>query len=127
MQFRNQIGFCLLPLLLAAGCSTTVTNLTPRQQPRNETGFYPVEMIWNSNLQAIRKETLKPTVEVGDTGYPMKPTPMLGNRWETLVPVPAGKNSVAYRFRVDYEYNSIPVPRPDSVTSPVYELKITDK
>jgi hypothetical protein len=115
----------LLPALLA-GC-TSITNLTPRQQARNAAGFYPVEMVWDSNRQAIRKETLKPTVLVGEEAYPMRPALMLKKRWETLIPVPASSNYVNYRIKVDFEYNDIPVPRPDSRLSPPYQLEIKDK
>ena len=49
------------------------------------------------------------------------------NRWETLVPVPATTNVVYYKFKFDYQYNSIPHRRPDSKLSSEFRLTILDK
>jgi hypothetical protein len=60
--------------------------------------------------------------------FPMRPVPIVQNRWEGLVPVPAGENSVTYRFKFDFLYNSFGKnPQPDSSWSPVYSLKILDQ
>ena len=116
----------LLPLLLA-GCATTITNLTPSQQPRNATGLYPVEAAWESRQQSIRPDSFKPSVMVGLESYPMRKTRLMKNRWETLVPVPPNKNAINYRFKFDFEYNAIPQPRPNSKLSREYRLEILDK
>ena len=115
----------LLVPLLFVGCST-ITNLTPSQQPRNSTGLYPVEVKWDSRQQSIRQQSLEPSVMIGHESYSMRKTPLMKNRWETLIPVPADKNEVNYRFKFDYEYNAIPQPRPDSRLSPEYKLRIVD-
>lgn len=115
----------IFPLLLA-GCST-ITNLTPKKQDRNASGLYPVEMAWKSREQAIRKQTIAPQVVVGMETYPMKPTLLVKDRWETLVPIPDGETSVQYRFKVNYEYNAIPAPRKNSKLSPEYKLQVTEK
>ncbi len=115
----------LLTPLLFTGCST-ITNLTPSQQPRNATGLYPVEVAWDSRQQSIRPDSIKPSVMVGLENYPMRKTPLMKNRWETLVPIPAGKNIINYRFKFDYDYNAIPQPRPDSRLSPEHKLQILD-
>lgn len=119
----------LLPLLalstLFAGCtSTTITNLTPSRYPKNPNGLYPFHVEWRSNQQSLRKESLKPYVVIGMESYPMQPTPLLKNRWETLIPVPSDKPVVNYRFKFDYEYKSIPVRRPNSKLSQPYQLQI---
>jgi hypothetical protein len=126
MKLIKKFILLLLTPLLFTGCST-VTNLTPSQQPRNATGLYPVEAKWDSRQQSIRPQSIKPSVMVGLQSYPMQKTPLIKNRWETLVPVPADKNSITYRFKFDYEYNAIPQPRPDSRLSREYELQIVDK
>ncbi len=125
MQMIKKFFFVFTPLLLA-GCST-ITNLTPAKQERNTTGLYPIEMAWHSREQAIRQKSMNPQVMIGLDSYEMKPTPLVKNRWETLVPVPAGKNTLHYRFKVDYEYNAIPEPRKNSKMSPEYELQIGGK
>ena len=116
----------LLTPLLFAGCST-ITNLTPGHQPRNTTGLYPVEVKWDSRQQTIRPQSIKPSVMVGLENYSMRKTQKMSNRWETLVPIPADKSVINYRFKFDFEYNAIPQPRPDSILSREYQMEIGDK
>ena len=120
-------GFLLLGLLICGCKSTTVTNLTPSQMIRNPSGLYPFEMAWESKQQSLRKNSLTPQVIIGTETYPMKPTAIVSNRWETLIPVPPDQKLVYYRFKIDYEYNSIPQPRANSKLSSPYRLEITDK
>ena len=124
---RNRLAALLFLPLLLTGCTSTVTNLTPGRQPRNDAGLYPVEIIWETQQKSVRHDTVKPQVQVGLNFYPMQRTPQLRNRWETLIPVPAGTNYVNYRVRVDFDYDAIPVPRPDSKLSNLYQLNVVDK
>jgi hypothetical protein len=57
----------------------------------------------------------------------MQRTALVSNRWEALVPAPADRRFVSYRFKFDYEYHSIPRPRRDSRLSPPYQLEIVDQ
>lgn len=116
----------LLPLLLT-GCATTFSNLTPKVQPRNANHLYPVEVAFTSRQQSLRWETIQPFVNVGTEFYPMRPTLLMTNRWEALVPVPAGQNAVQYRYKFDFKYNAVgQPPQSDSAVSPQYTLRITD-
>jgi hypothetical protein len=120
--------FSLLALgFLLSGCSTTVTNLTPSQLPRNAKGLYTFEAALDSREQTLRKETIKPYVLIGLESYPMQPVPLIKNRWETVVPIAADKKYINYRYKFDYEYNSIPKRAQGSKLSTPYHLEITDK
>jgi hypothetical protein len=114
----------LLPLVLA-GCATTFTNLTPLHQPRNADNFYSIEVAFNSRRQSLRWESINPQVVVGTDFYPMRPTPLMKNRWEALVPVPADRDILHYQYKFDFKYNALGEPKPDSALSPVYTLRIT--
>lgn len=117
----------LLPLLLLTACSTPgkFTRLTPTQQPRNPDNMYPVEVVFNSSQQSLRWESIKSYVMVDGQAYPLRRVPLVRNRWEGLVPVPPTKNSVTYRFKFDYLYNSFgKQPQPDVSVSPAYKLTI---
>jgi hypothetical protein len=113
----------LLPLLLA-GCATSLTNLTPLKQVRNANNLYPVEVAFDSNQQALRWDSARAQILVGDAGYPMRPTLLMTNRWEGLVPVPPELNSVKYRYKLDYECNSFGKPKSASSLSKEYTLQI---
>ena len=116
---------CLLSASLLVGCvQTTITNLTPHRMPRNNTGFYPGEMIWESNQTALRRETVKPVVLVGTNAYPMKRTQLLTNRWETLVPIGMKANELRYRIKVNWQFTAIPVPQANSQLSREFLLRV---
>jgi hypothetical protein len=121
--------FPLLPVLLVAGCTSTATftHMTPSRQPRNADNQYPVEVAFNSQQQSIRWDSLQPHVLVNGESYPLRPVPVVKNRWEGLIPVPPTANAVTYRFKFDYLYNAFGKnPQPDSSWSPTYSLKVLD-
>lgn len=115
----------LLPILLT-GCASTFTNLTPTRQARNADNTYPVEVQLNSRQQTLRWHTIKPYVQIGNDLLPMRPTPLMKNRWEGLVPVPTDSSKLVYRYRFDYEYDAFGPAKTDSAISPTYELKVLD-
>ena len=120
--------FASLLALIVAGCaSSRVTNLTTTRALRNPTGMYPVEFAWDSNQQTIIPSSIKPVAMVGFEQYPMRPSLGISNRWETVIPVPADKNSVVYQFKVEYEYRTFGKPAKSSRLSPSYRLEIIDK
>lgn len=114
-------------MLLFTGCSTTITNLTPSQMPRNPQGLYPFEVAMDTTQASIKEDTIQPYVMIGLEKYPMEATPMLNNRWEALVPIPASTNNVYYWYKFDYLYDSIPKPAESSRKSKTYQLQILDQ
>ncbi len=123
---KKVLPLWLLTLLLA-GCSSTITNLTPGHQARNPTGLYHFGAAFDTSQQSLQQKTLKAYVVMGFDMYPMQQTPLVKNRWETVAPVPASQDIVLYRFKFEYEYLSIPQRKADSKLSPTYQLKIQEK
>ena len=117
----------ILALPLLVGCTATFTNLTPQQQSRNANNMYPVEVALASRQQTMRWDSIRPQIVVGDQFYSMRPTLMMTNRWEGMVPVAPGANVVHYRYKFDYNYNALGSPRSDSALSPEYTLRILEK
>ena len=122
-----RIGILAIAALFATGCSTTITNLTPSQLPRNANNHYPFEVSFDTTQKTVRENTIQPYVLIGTQLYPMQPTPMLKSRWEAQVPVPASTNYVYYRYKFDYQFDRIPTPGESSRLSPTYQLEIVDK
>ena len=113
----------MVPLLLA-GCAT-FTNLTPQRQVRNANNLYPVEVAFNTRQQSLRWDSIQPFVNVGPDFFPMRPTLLMNNRWEGLVPVPPGTNTIRYRYKFDFKYNVVgDQPQSDSAISPEYTLRV---
>ena len=119
----------LLPVLLLAGCTTgKFTRLTPGEQVRNANNLYPVEAAFDSRQQSLRWDSIKAYVVVNGQPLPLRPVPLVKNRWEGLVPVPAGASMVNYRFKFDYLYNNFgTAPQPSSAMSKTYTLKVVNQ
>jgi hypothetical protein len=117
----------LLLTLVMSGCTTTsITNLSPRQLPRNANGLYLFEVALDTTQQTLRQETIQPYVLVGIQAYPMESALMLKNRWEALVPIPATNKFVNYRYKFDYGYNRFGPRGTNSKLSPQYQLEIKE-
>lgn len=116
----------LLALGLTGCTSSTIVNLTPSQQPRNDTGLYLMEAEWHSNQRSINYDTLTPKVVVGTNEYNMRQTQLLTNRWEALVPVPKDEKYLNYHYKFDFKFTTVPAKLNDSKVSPPYQLKIVE-
>jgi hypothetical protein len=125
-MLKRVLPILLAPLLLA-GCATTFTNLTPQHQTRTTNNVYTVEVALTSRQQTMRWDSIEPKIMVGANYYPMQPTSLMTNRWEGLLPVPAGVNQVHYRYKFDFKYNAMGPPRSDSALSPEYTLRILEQ
>jgi len=121
----------ILPALTVAvlltGCTGTFTNLSATHQPRNANNLYPVGVAFQSRQQTLRWDSIKPYVLVGKETYPLTKTPIAENRWEGLVPVPAGTKEIEYRYKFDFNYNAFGPAQADSCVSPVYKLRLLDQ
>ncbi len=124
---KRFLPFLSLPLLFLAGCTSVFTNLTPQTQVRNTNNLYTVEVSMTSRQQTLRWESIKPQILVGTEMYQMRPTLMMSNRWEGLIPVSPGTNLVHYQYKFDFLDNGFGQARPDSALSPQYSLRILDK
>ena len=124
----KRLSSVLLLAMLMAGCATTtITNLTPQEEFRNANGLYPVDAALASQQQTLRWNSVRPQVVVESEFYPMRPTPLMTNRWETLIPVSPDKSVIYYRFKFEFDYNDFGSPgRTDSKMSQVYRLHILD-
>jgi hypothetical protein len=113
--------------LLLAGCASQLTNLTPQQQRRNANNLYPVEVSFDTRQETVRWQSIRPQIVVGSEVYPMRPTLLMTNRWEGLVPVPRGTSQVRYHYKFDFEYNKMGKPGADTALSREYILHILEQ
>lgn len=126
-MLKRSLPFLSLPLLLLAGCTSVFTNLTPQTQVRNTNNLYTVECAMASRQQSLRWDSIKPQILVGSEVYTMRPTHLMTNRWEGLIPVSPGTNLTHYRYKFDFQYNAMGGARADSALSPEYSLRVLDK
>jgi hypothetical protein len=124
-MWKKTLPLLVLPLL--AGCAAQFTNLSPSVQSRTPNNLYPVEVALNSHQQTLRWDSIKPQVVVDGQSYQMKPTPSMTNRWEGMVPAPAGANVVHYHYRFDYDVTDFGKITPNSAMSPEFNLRIVEQ
>jgi uncharacterized protein YceK len=123
MSKISKLFFLLLLPAVLAGCSSIV-NLTPTQYPRSASGYYRVEAMWQSKKAVIEPGSFSPLVVVDLEKYPMKPVPLVQNRWEAFIPVPPDKSSVYYHYKFDFMDYAFGKPKGDSLMSAPYQLTI---
>jgi len=118
----------LLPaLLLLAGCASVGTNLSAQRQLRNANNLYPVEVLFDSQQQSLKWDSVKAYAIVGKETYEMRKTHLMNNRWEALIPIPANVNSVTYHYKFEYLYNDFGGPSKGSASTKTYTLQIVDQ
>jgi hypothetical protein len=125
-MLKKSLPVLSLSLLLLAGCATQLTNLTPLQQLRDTNNLYRVEVAFDTRQQTVRWQSIQPKIVVGKESYDMHTTPFMTNRWEGLIPVPPGINSVRYHYRLDFKYNRMGEPGNDNAISQEYTLRILE-
>ena len=124
-MLKKTVPVLLLSLVLA-GCTARVTNLSALHQQRNPNNLYPVEVGFDTRQQTVRWQSIQPHIIVGNETYDMRPTLLMTNRWEGLIPVPPGVNTVEYRYKCDYQYNRMGPPGNNSALSRKFTLRILD-
>lgn len=116
----------LVFIVAGTGCTTTsITNLTPSDLPRSNSGLYRVEAAWHSNQKSIVEDTIEPVVVIGGTPFPMQRVPFARDRWETMVPVAGDQDEIYYRFKFNYSYAASPQRVANSIRSDQFTLGIT--
>jgi hypothetical protein len=125
MNDISRIIILSFSLILFAGCSTTITNLTPSQLPRADSALYPLDAHWELPRKEILEDSIQPYAVVEMEQYLMKRTPHVEDRWETVIPIPPEKNYIDYYFKIDYNYHGFGVIKHNSVASDPYSLKIS--
>ena len=128
MQTHKRLLLISLLGVMLTGCATTtITNLTPSRLPRKENGQYALAVEYYTRQESLVMDTMQAYVMVGDNKFPMQRTPMLPDRWETLVPIPKDQNVLTYRYRFEYQYKAIPSLRSESKDTKFYQLFLLDK
>ena len=111
---------------MLAGCTSMTTNLSAQRQLRNASHLYPVEVSFDSRQQSLRWDSIQVTLVVGKDSYPMRRTHLMINRWEGLLPVPAGATSASYFYKFNYDYTDFGKLGKSSATSRTYKVQIIE-
>ena len=93
---------------------------------RTPEGLYALEARWDTNLRAVRDDSMTPSVVVGAAFYPMQRSTLNDRCWIATVPVPPGQRFLNYRFKFDYLKAGFGGRHPDSKRSRFYQIEIVD-
>ncbi len=124
-----RISGLLAALLLAAGCTSSISNLTPTAATRETSGLYRFETEWTTTQRTrnLRQSEIRAYVVLDQRIYPMERVPNMTNRWEADVPLPVGKSPVFYYYKWEYATAGFNKNHPNSIRSPEYRLEIVDQ
>ena len=111
--------------LLVSGCAS-VTNLTPSQVPRDESGLYPFEMIFNTKATSVAHDSVQTLFNAGWRADPDGAHSAFDQSLEVLAPIPAGKELVNYQYKVNYQWKDLGKRKENSKLSEPFELRIQD-
>jgi hypothetical protein len=113
-------------LVLAAGCRSSITNLTPSVVPRAEGGLYHFEAEWTSNERArqLRQDDIDAYLVIDQKFFPLERVPGMTNRWEGRVPLAAEESPFFYYYKWDYTTAGFGRIEPNSIRSRDYRLEI---
>lgn len=125
----ERLRICLFGLslaVLAGGCTTTITNLTPNTARRSPDGLYTIEARWDTNQRAMIWDSLEPYIIVDGKLIPMQKSDVSPNQWRADIEVPQPRNSVTYQFKFNYLKQGFGIKNPDSRLSRTYQLRIVE-
>jgi hypothetical protein len=123
-KMKKFFGLLMLSALLT-GCTTSITNLAPSHYQREPSGYYRVEAEWSTRREVVRPDSFKPLVVVnGVETYPMQRVPLVADRWQAYIPVPANQDMILYHYKFDFLDDAFGGPRPNSIMSRDYELHV---
>ena len=126
VRLFDRLSLGILLVLLAGCTSNKISNMTPKVLHRTPDGLYTFEARWDTNQRAFLDDTMKPFVVVERDFHSMQRVALTTNRWEAVVPVPADKRFLNYRFKFDYLVNGFGKKHPDSRMSPTYQVEIVE-
>lgn len=126
VRLLNWLGLGFALVLLSGCTSNKISNMTPKVLHRTPDGLYTFEARWDTNQRACLDETMKSFVVVDREFHPMQRVALTTNRWEAVVPVPADKRFLNYRFKFDYLVNGFGKKHPDSRMTPTYQVEFVD-
>lgn len=118
--------FGLLLAVLAGGCTTTITNLTPNATRRSPNGLYTIEVRWDTNQRAVIWDSLEPYIIVDGKLIPMQKSDVSPNQWRATIAVSQPKSFVTYQFKFNYLKQGFGSKLPDSRMSRTYQLRIVE-
>ncbi|MFO1459204.1 MAG: hypothetical protein U1G08_07315 [Verrucomicrobiota bacterium] len=114
----------LLAVLVASGCASHFTNLTPRSAVPVRTDVYHFEVQWDTSRRGANTPSVKAYVMIDETLFPMNRITGINDRWEADVPVPTAKPVISYRYKFDYTYPTLSQPAAQSDLSTPYFLDL---
>ena len=80
--------------------------------------------MFNTRATSVAHDSIQAYLMLDGDMFEMQRTPLLTNRWEVLAPVPAGKDNINYRFKVNYQWKDLGGRKENSKLSDVYNLQI---
>lgn len=125
MKHVSHALWVMFAAVLSLGCTgSRNTNLSPRTATTAAESTHLFETTFQTHRRGVPPENVKAWVVIGLALYPMQPVPNAVNRFEALLPLPADRPVLRYRYKFEFLYPGVLDNRINSTMSPEYELTI---
>lgn len=119
------LPLCLL--VLFAGCTPVIRNLTPAKVPENPSGIYTISMAANSREGSIVPNTVQASIVINGTVFPMERNPFDSNIFDFDYVMPEDHSEAAFYFILDYDLDLAGGIRPRRVTSSLHNFSVINR
>lgn len=118
----------MLAIALLAGCETvTLTNLTPPAIDENPSQIYTFTLRVTPRTNTVLQNSIRPQIIVDGKSFPLRQSQLGENLWEFEYQLPAGRDTLAYYFLVNYSVEGNNVVQPMETYTPLQHAKIVSR
>lgn len=93
----------LSSLILFAGCTQRIVNLTPERLPQNPSGIYTISAATDFENEAVVPGTLKIDIVIDGKRHEMVPSTVGEGIWDFIYRIPENRDAAAFYFVAYYD------------------------
>ena len=123
---RKFLFGCAIALgaVLLAGCSMTLTNLTPPSLPENPSQIYTISVRVTTQAPAIIKSSIQACIVIDGQNHVMQKSNVVEDQYDFDYQLPPGRDELKYYFIVYYKYDTANGARSHEKVTELQQAKI---
>lgn len=118
---------CSLFSLFFAGCTPTISNLTPKRVPQNPSGIYTLSMTPRSFDGTVIKDTYQAFIVIRGEEHKMRPSPLGEGIFDYDFRMPEGLNEAYYYYILRYYKDQRGNPSKREIKSDMFTFRLANR
>lgn len=118
---------CIALGLLVAGCTPTISDLTPNRVPQNPSGIYTLSMTPRSFDGTVVDGTYEAFIVIRGQEHKMRPSPMGEGIFDYDFSMPEGLNEAYYYYILRYYKNQRGNAKPREIKSKKFRFRLANR